>query len=207
MLGRKFDESVKTVVIGDSGVGKTSTLFRFVRDVFEEDVTPTLGVEFMSKIIQREKRRIELQLWDTAGQELFRSVTRGYYRGSIGAFVVYDITSRPSFDNVGRWLRDVRSTAHEDVVVVLLGNKSDLSDRREVTYEEGAAFAAKNGMLFFESSAKTGENVEAAMMACLDRVEKMIDDGLYTSQIGGDSNVGKLQSSETKENNSGGGCC
>lgn len=206
MLGRKFDESVKTVVIGDSGVGKTSTLCRFVRDVFETDVTPTLGVEFMSKVIPREKRRIELQLWDTAGQELFRSVTRGYYRGSIGAFVVYDITSRPSFENVERWLSDVRSTAREDVVAVLLGNKCDLAERREVTYEEGAAFAAKHNMIFFESSAKTGENVEAAMMACLDSVEKIIDEGRYTSQIG-DAKVAKVQPESKKEGEQGGGGC
>ena len=209
MLGRKFDETVKTVVVGDSGVGKTSTLFRFVRDVFEEDQTPTLGVEFMSKIITREKRRIELQLWDTAGQELFRSVTRGYYRGSIGAFIVYDITNRLSFENVERWLQDLKNTAREDVVIVLIGNKSDLSSHREVSTEDASSFASERNLLFFETSAKTGENVERAMLACLDRIEDMIDKGLYTSQIGSESGVAKISPESQSRNpeEKSGGCC
>ena len=93
MQTRNFDFSVKTVVVGDSGVGKTCILLRFIRDKFEETAQPTLGVEFMTKIVETKKHRIELQLWDTAGQELFRAVTKGYYRGSAGAFLVFDITS------------------------------------------------------------------------------------------------------------------
>ena len=96
MLGKNYDYSVKTIVVGDSGVGKTCILFRFVRDTFQEDTPSTLGVEFVSKIIDTKKQRIELQLWDTAGQELFRAVTRSYYRGSVGAFIVYDISNRDS---------------------------------------------------------------------------------------------------------------
>ncbi|OHT07203.1 small GTP-binding protein [Tritrichomonas foetus] len=189
MLGKKYDQSVKTVVVGDSGVGKTCILFRFVRDDFEEGTPATLGVEFMSRIIETKTRRIELQLWDTAGQELFRAVTRGYYRGSIGAFIVYDITKRDSFENISRWLNDVKSTARADVVCVLIGNKSDLSDNREVTKEEAQEFAEKNHMAFFETSAKTGENIEEAMRSCLISVEKMIDEGKYDGKIGIESVV------------------
>ena len=205
MIGRKFDQSVKTVVVGDSGVGKTCILFRFVRDVFEDDTPPTLGVEFMSKIIERKSRRIELQLWDTAGQELFRAVTRGYYRGSIGAFLVYDVTNRDTFESISRWLTDVRATARSDVVTVLVGNKCDLSAKRQVPRAEAEAFAASSGMAFFETSAKTGENIEAAMNACLDVVEQMIEEGKYDGKIGIDS-IG-LADDEGSSPNKSGGCC
>ena len=183
MLGQKYDQSVKTVVVGDSCVGKTCILFRFVRDAFEESAQPTLGVEFMSKIVETRKRRIELQLWDTAGQELFRSVTRGYYRGSVGAFIVYDITRRDSFENVAGWLTDVKSTARADVVCVLIGNKCDLEELREVSTQEAEEFAQKNKMQFFETSAKTGENIEQAMMACLNKIDVIIDEGKYDSMM------------------------
>ena len=204
MTGRKFDSSVKTVVVGDSGVGKTCLLCRFVREVFEEDQPPTLGVEFMAKIIQgKSGDRIELQLWDTAGQELFRSVTRGYYRGSIGAFLVFDISKKQSFENIMRWLSDVRSTAREGVVTVLIGNKLDLAATRQVTSEEAQAFAQKNDMMYFETSAKTGENVEAAMTSLLDRVEKLIADGKYDGKIGIDA-IGVRPEESVKKSE---GCC
>lgn len=179
---------MKTVVVGDSGVGKTSLLTRFVQDTFEEDVPPTLGVEFMSKIITRPNgRRIELQLWDTAGQELFRAVTRGYYRNSIGAFLVYNVTCRVSFENIERWLHDVQSTARENVVTVLVGNQCDRTAARAVSEAEGAQFAADHGMIFFETSAKNGHNVEEAMTSCLEAIEKMIDEGKYDGKIGIDA--------------------
>ncbi|KAK8854287.1 Ras- protein Rab-4A [Tritrichomonas musculus] len=179
MIGKKYDYSVKTVVVGDSGVGKTCILFRFVRDCFQEDTPSTLGVEFMSKIIETKKQRIELQLWDTAGQELFRAVTRGYYRGSIGAFIVYDITNRDSYDDVPRWLTDVKSS-DRDIVCVLIGNKSDLSnEKREVPKEVAQKFADDHKMAFFETSAKTGENIEASMISCLTQIEKLFDEGKY----------------------------
>lgn len=204
MTGRKFDSSVKTVVVGDSSVGKTCLLCRFVREVFEEDQPPTLGVEFMAKILRgKSGDRIELQLWDTAGQELFRSVTRGYYRGSIGAFLVFDITKRRSFDSIVRWLSDVRSTAREGVVTVLIGNKLDLAATREVTVEQAQAFAQKNDMMYFETSAKTGENVEAAMTSLLDKVEKLIADGKYDGKIGIDA-IGVRPEESVKKSE---GCC
>lgn len=176
MLGKNYDYSVKTIVVGDSGVGKTCILFRFVRDTFQEDTPSTLGVEFVSKIIDTKKQRIELQLWDTAGQELFRAVTRSYYRGSVGAFIVYDITNRDSFINVRHWLTDVRSSDRSDIVCILIGNKSDLNNR-EVSTEEGQKLADDYNMTFFETSAKTGEGVEAAMISCLIQIEKLIDEG------------------------------
>ena len=179
MLGRKFDYSLKVIVVGDSGVGKTCLLVRYIRNLFDEESQPTLGVEFMTKIVTTEKHKIQLQLWDTAGQELFRSVTRGYYRGSAGAFLVFDITNRDTFDNIGRWLQDIKDVARSDVVTLLIGNKSDKADQRQVSTEEAQEFAKKNSMQYFETSAKTGSNISESIDACVAIIEQNVDDGAY----------------------------
>jgi small GTP-binding protein len=186
-LTRKFDYSLKVVVVGDSGTGKTCLVFRYVRGSFDEESQPSLGVEFLTKIVPTARHRIQLQLWDTAGQELFRSVTRGYYRGSAAALVVFDLTSRDSFDDIGRWLQDVRDVARSDVVTILIGNKSDLADARQVSTEEAESFANENSMRYFETSAKTGANVDEAFEAGIDSIEKNVDEGHYamgTDQVG-----------------------
>ena len=106
------------------------------------------------------KTNVKLQIWDTAGQESFKSVTRSYYRGAICCLLVYDITNKQSFDNTRKWLSDVQEFGNESTLIVLIGNKNDMEDNREVTKEQGAAFAKKNGLIFFETSAKTAEGVE-----------------------------------------------
>jgi small GTP-binding protein len=179
MLGSRFDYSLKIVVVGDSGVGKTCFLLRFVRDQWEGDTTPTLGVEFLAKIVTTENHHIQLQLWDTAGQELFRSVTRGYYRGSAGALILFDLTSPDSFASVKGWLKDLREVARTDVVVVLIGNKSDLVEERQITKDVAQAFADRNTMLYFETSARTGDNIPNAVTQCVLQIEKKVDDGLF----------------------------
>jgi small GTP-binding protein len=189
MARKPYDHSVKTVVVGDSGVGKTSILFRYVNDHFSGEATPTLGVEFMSKVVDTQKHTVELQLWDTAGQELFRSVTRGYYRGAVGAFVVFDLTKRESFTNLSQWISDLRSIARPDIVLVLLANKADLEQGRDVTRFEAEEFAKRTGAAFFETSAKTGENIAAAMMKCLEGIEKLIDTGKYDGKANTDTFV------------------
>jgi small GTP-binding protein len=155
MLGCKFDYSLNVIVVGDSGVSKTCFLIRFVRDQFNDETQPTLGVEFLTKIIRTQRHRIQLQLWDTVGQELFRSVTRGDYRGSVGSLVVFDLTSHDSFASVGRWLQDISEVAHTDVV----RNKADLIDTRVVAAEEAQSFASALNIQSFETSAKTGDNI------------------------------------------------
>jgi small GTP-binding protein len=174
MLTRKFHYSLKVVVVGDSGVGKTCFLVRYVRDLFEEETNSTLGVEFLTKIVQTDKHKIQLQLWDTAGQEIFRSVTRGYYRGAAGALIVFDLTSMDSFLHVGEWLQDIRDVARSDVVAVLIGNKLDLASDRKVSAEKAAEFAKANGLQYFETSAKDGSNVSAAVDACVSVIEKNV---------------------------------
>jgi small GTP-binding protein len=179
MLGRKFDYSLKVVVVGESGVGKTCFLVRFVRDCFDEETQSTLGVEFLAKTVQTERHRIQLQLWDTAGQEVFRSVTRGYYRGSAGALIVFDLTTRESFESVEQWLQDIRDVARADVVTVLIGNKADLTEMRQVGASEAAEFAKRNSMQYFETSAKTGHNIADAVDALVAVIEKNVDNGAY----------------------------
>jgi small GTP-binding protein len=176
---KKVDFSVKTVIVGDSGVGKTCLLNRYIRDYFDEALQPTLGVEFMAKMIDTPKRHIELQLWDTAGQELFRSVTRGYYRNSTVAYLVFDLSSHSTFTALDRWITDVRNTAQTNVIVVLIGNKSDLSDVREVSDEEIRLFATREKVKYFEVSAKTGENIVKAITSVVDELDERADKGEF----------------------------
>lgn len=187
-MSKKGDFSVKTVIIGDSGVGKTCILTRFTRDFFDETSQPTLGVEFLAKIVETAKHRIELQLWDTAGQELFRSVTRGYYRGSAIAYLVFDITQRSTFDNLEKWHADIKEVALPNVITVLIGNKSDLAaERRQVSREEIDAFANDHKMKYFEVSAKTGENVNEAITSCLSIIDERAETGAFTVPSTNDS--------------------
>lgn len=172
MLGHKFDFSLKIVVVGDSGVGKTCLLLRFARDQWEGETQPTLGVEFLTKVVETEEHHIQLQLWDTAGQELFRSVTRGYYRGAAGALIVFDLTNEDSFNNVERWYQDLKEVASPDVVTALIGNKNDLEDKRTVSYERAKKYADEHNMKYFETSAKTGDSVPAAVTETVVKIEK-----------------------------------
>ena len=130
-------------------------------DKFDTTYQATIGIDFLSKTMYLEDRTVRLQLWDTAGQERFRSLIPSYIRDSSAAVVVYDVTSRPSFTATARWVEEVRAERGGDVVVALVGNKSDLVDKRQVSIEEGAARAAELGALFIETSAKAGFNVSA----------------------------------------------
>lgn len=157
---------MKLIVVGDSGTGKSSLLHRFVEDTFSEDQTQTIGVEFGAKVVQLLGKKIKLQIWDTAGQERYKSVTRSYYRGAVGCLIVYDITNRSSYEHISAWLNDVRQLAGKDVVVMLIGNKSDManSDKRVVTHNEASLYAQENGLMHFETSAATGELVSDAFL-------------------------------------------
>merc|ERR1711874_118615 len=156
----------KYIIIGDMGVGKSCLLHQFTEKKFMADCPHTIGVEFGSKIIPVGGKTVKLQIWDTAGQERFRSVTRSYYRGAAGALLVYDITSRESFNALSNWLTDARTLASPAIVILLVGNKEDLEDEREVTFLEASRFAQEHDLVFCETSAKTGENVEEAFLKC-----------------------------------------
>ncbi|KAI9184494.1 GTPase Ryh1 [Blastocladiella emersonii ATCC 22665] len=150
----------KLVFLGEQSVGKTSLITRFMYDTFDSAYQATIGIDFLAKTMYLEDRTVRLQLWDTAGQERFRSLIPSYIRDSSVAVVVYDITSKPSFVNTSKWIDDVRNERGNDVIVVLVGNKTDLSDKRQVTTEEGERKAQELGVMFIETSAKAGYNVK-----------------------------------------------
>ncbi|KAJ8797074.1 hypothetical protein J1605_001884 [Eschrichtius robustus] len=144
----------------DKSVGKSCLLLQFTDKRFQPVHDLTIGVEFGARMITIDGKQIKLQIWDTAGQESFRSITRSYYRGAAGALLVYDITRRDTFNHLTTWLEDARQHSNSNMVIMLIGNKSDLESRREVKKEEGEAFAREHGLIFMETSAKTASNVE-----------------------------------------------
>ncbi|SAL95169.1 hypothetical protein [Absidia glauca] len=150
----------KLVFLGEQSVGKTSLITRFMYDTFDNTYQATIGIDFLSKTLYIDDRTVRLQLWDTAGQERFRSLIPSYIRDSSVAVIVYDITSLDSFHNTTKWIDDVRAERGEDVIIVLVGNKSDLNDKRQVTTEEGEKRAKELNILFMETSAKAGHNVK-----------------------------------------------
>lgn len=150
----------KLVFVGDVEVGKTSVIGRYVYGVFNDTYNNTIGIDFLSKSLRLEGRAIRLQLWDTAGQERFRSLIPSYIRDSSAVMIVYDITNRASFTNTSTWIQHVRDQQGSNGTLVLVGNKVDLAERRQVTTREGEEMAKEAGTLFFEVSAKLGTNIE-----------------------------------------------
>ena len=157
-------------------MGKSCILLQFTDNKFRVQHELTIGVEFGAKTIELNNKTIKIQIWDTAGQEQFQAITRTYYKGAIGALLVYDITRRDTFTHVTKWLEEVKSNSSKHICVILIGNKKDLEDKRQVTYEEGESFARENGLMFLETSAKTAFNVVEAFnlsaQAILNNIEK-----------------------------------
>lgn len=154
-----YDYLFKFLLIGDSGVGKSSLLLRFADDTYTEAYVTTIGVDFKIRTINVDNKKIKLQIWDTAGQERFRTITTSYYRGAQGIIVMYDITDRDTFENIKLWLNEIDRYACKDVAKLLVGNKSDLESRRQVTYAEAEEFAKSINMIYIETSAKNSINV------------------------------------------------
>ena len=165
-----YDLILKLVLIGDSGVGKTNILSRYNNNEFSLATQPTVGVEFGNKIIKKENKSIKLQLWDTAGQERYKAITNAFYKGSKGAFVVYDITRKSSFLNIDKWIGELKTNGSEDILIILVGNKSDLEDKREVSTEDGEKKAKQYGIAFCETSALQGKNIEYAFNILIDEI-------------------------------------
>ncbi|CAL9233477.1 unnamed protein product [Arabidopsis halleri] len=134
--GGKVDYVFKVVLIGDSAVGKSQLLARFTRDEFSMDSKATIGVEFQTRTLVIEDKNIKAQIWDTAGQERYRAVTSAYYRGAVGAMLVYDMTQRESFEHIPRWLEELRAHADKNIVIILIGNKTDLENQRSFQVED-----------------------------------------------------------------------
>lgn len=156
---QNFDYMFKILIIGNSGVGKTSLLFRYADNSFTDDFTSTVGIDFKVKTVFRQNKRVKLQIWDTAGQERYRTITTAYYRGSLGFILMYDVTNPESFNAVQDWSTQIRTYSWENVQVVLVGNKCDKAERA-ISTEKGQQLASQMGLDHFETSAKENTNVK-----------------------------------------------
>jgi Ras-related protein Rab-2A len=180
------DSLFKIIIIGDSGIGKSCVLKRLVENEFKDDHDVTVGVEFGSYLVRVQDKVLKLQIWDTAGQESFRSITKIFYRGAHAAILAYSVGRRDSFDSLNDWLKEIKNSCAPDVQVFLIGNKSDLNPmQREVTIEEALEFQKKHSILYFtETSAKSGDNIDRLFLDCSkfiylkykDQLHKMIED-------------------------------
>ncbi|CAD5163010.1 unnamed protein product [Musa acuminata subsp. malaccensis] len=181
-VDHEYDYLFKIVLIGDSGVGKSNILSRFTRNEFCLDSKSTIGVEFATKTLQVEGKTIKAQIWDTAGQERYRAITSAYYRGAVGALLVYDITKKQTFDSIQRWLRELRDHADSNIVIILAGNKSDLKHLRAISQDEGRALAEKEGLSFLETSALESLNVDKAFQTIISEIYHIINKKALAAQ-------------------------
>lgn len=195
-----YDYLFKFILIGDSTVGKTCILTRFVDGWFKAESDPTIGVEFGSKLLKcKSGYTVRLQVWDTAGQENFRSITRSYYRGAIGALLVYDVTNPNSFENLPSWLKDSLDATNQNIGVVLVGNKSDLDQDRQVNKEVAKNFAKENNLLFLETSAKNGTNIEKIFQILSEQILTKIESGIIDPEA--ELGIKKGKDKKIKETN------
>ncbi|XP_027870385.1 ras-related protein Rab-8B [Xiphophorus couchianus] len=180
-MAKSYDYLFKLLLIGDSGVGKTCLLFRFSEDAFNTTFISTIGIDFKIRTVELDGKKIKLQIWDTAGQERFRTITTAYYRGAMGIMLVYDITNEKSFDNIRNWIRNIEEHASADVEKMILGNKCDMNDKRQVSKERGEKLAIDYGIKFLETSAKSSINVEEGFLTLardiMSRLNRKMNDG------------------------------
>ncbi|KAM3581672.1 Ras-related protein Rab-11A [Umbelopsis sp. WA50703] len=222
MADDEYDYLFKLVLIGDSGVGKSNLLSRFTSNEFNLESKSTIGVEFATKNIVIDDHTIKCQIWDTSGQERYRAITGAYYRGAVGALLVYDITRPSSFQNIDHWLKELKDHADENIVMMLVGNKSDLAESsRAVPTEEGGAFAEDNKMLFFETSALDATNVDTAFQTVFSKIYEIVPKKIANSLDGNAAAPGqntiklKPPTGSNEDHNEkldgegkvGGGCC
>ncbi|XP_054812575.1 ras-related protein RABA1f-like [Prosopis cineraria] len=169
-----YDYLFKVVLIGDSGVGKSNLLSRFTRNEFNLESKSTIGVEFATRSVRVDDKIVKAQIWDTAGQERYRAITSAYYRGAVGALLVYDVTRHVTFENVERWLKELRDHTDSNIVIMLVGNKADLRHLRAVSTEDAKSFAEKENTFFMETSALESMNVENAFTEVLTQIYQVV---------------------------------
>ncbi|KAJ8466760.1 hypothetical protein OPV22_029312 [Ensete ventricosum] len=210
-VDHEYDYLFKIVLIGDSGVGKSNILSRFTRNEFCLDSKSTIGVEFATKTLQVEGKTIKAQIWDTAGQERYRAITSAYYRGAVGALLVYDITKKQTFDNIQRWLRELRDHADSNIVIILAANKSDLKHLRAISEGEGQVLAEQEGLSFLETSALESLNVEKAFQTIITEIYHIINKKALAAQEAARSAGPPVQGTTIDVSDSDGGsraaCC
>ena len=207
MAEEDYEMMIKIILIGDSAVGKTNIMNKYLKGTFHENSKATVGVEFGSKLFKIENHNIKAQIWDTAGQEKYKAITGAYYKGSKGAFIVYDITRKDTFESADKWINDLKVTADPKINIILIGNKSDLEDKREVLKEQGEEKAKSFGCAFLETSALNGDNIDKGFEMMVSEIfkkygEDTIEDDVFgTMEKGEDINLEKTQKNEKK------GCC
>ena len=200
----EYEMMVKVILIGDSGVGKTNIMSKYLKNQFLEESKATIGVEFGSKIFNEQGHKIKAQIWDTAGQERYKAITSAYYKGSKGALIVYDITRKDSFTNLEKWVNELKSTADPKVTIIIIGNKNDLEDKRQVLKEQGEEKAKSFECAFLETSALSGDNIDIAFETMVGQVfEKYISDTaneeiLDSGKKGKDLNTGNADGKKKK---------
>ncbi|GAA5799159.1 GTP-binding protein of the rab [Helicostylum pulchrum] len=209
-MNTEYDYLFKLLLIGDSGVGKSCLLLRFADDTYTESYISTIGVDFKIRTIELDGKVCKLQIWDTAGQERFRTITSSYYRGAHGIIVVYDVTDNESFENVKEWLREIERYASDGVNRLLVGNKSDLTDKRQVTLSNSKKWADSVNIPILETSAKNSSNVEQAFLTMARQIkEKMAI--LGQDNIGNNTNKIKVTQGTALRSPANdaksGGCC
>jgi small GTP-binding protein len=174
-MARSYDHLFKLMIIGDSGVGKTSILSRYVDSTFNTTFISTIGIDFKIKTIVLDNKTIKLQVWDTAGQERFKSITSAYYRGAMGVLLVYDITNKKSYDNIRVWIQHIRDYSYDNnVKIIIIGNKCDLENARIISKKEGSELATEHGALFIEVSAMDGVRISDAFITIAKEIMKCI---------------------------------
>ena len=218
----EYTYSIKFIIVGDSSVGKSNILLRFSRNIFDPGHQATLGIEFANKHVMYNNIDYLVQVWDTAGQENFRSVTRAYYKAAAVAMVVYDITNEESFEHIRQWIKDCKDLAPKSVQLVLIGNKSDLEDKRAILNQRGLELAKENNMLFFETSALNGNGVEEAFNKTIEVIDEKIRSGYYDmenlnsqgirklkngQEVNGERKIDKESLTAGKKNKKGDTCC
>ena len=202
----EYDYIFKVLLLGNSDVGKSSLLLRFVDSLWNDAFVPTIGVDFKVKTLEINNKKVKMQIWDTAGQERFRTVVSTYFRGAHGILLIYDVTNKDSFKNLENWLIEIEKNSSDKVLKILLGNKCDLSDDREIQTEEGQAFAIRNGMEFMETSAKMNTNVSEAFIT-LGKLMIEFNSKTNTNQGQKSGEAKTLKSNSGKDLNTKKKCC
>ena len=170
MEKESYDLLFKLILIGDSCVGKSNILLKYLKNEFDPNSRATVGVEFGTKNIIINNKKIKIQIWDTAGQERYRSITSAYYKGAKGALIVYDITRKCTFDNIDKWISDLKLNGDKNICIVILGNKSDLDDKREVSKGDGIKKSEMYKTAFLETSALNGDNIGKAFDEIIEQI-------------------------------------
>ena len=182
----EYEMMAKVILIGDSSVGKTNIMSKYLKNQFNENSKATVGVEFGSKLFKIDNHTIKAQIWDTAGQEKYKAITGAYYKGSKGAFVVYDITRKETFESVDKWINDLKSSGDPKLIIIIIGNKCDLEEKREILKEQGEEKAKSFGCAFLETSALSGDNIDKGFEMMISEIfKKYGNDSNEDDELGG----------------------